>query len=189
MNKKVNLLLSVTIYLIMALFSGASQVLAQQEHGHKSPHGGEVRTMGDYHVEFLVVEGDDNEEFIVVYLLNKDLVPIPVGKNVEGVVYLTLSDKTKQTLKLVISAETIAVKHHDEEHEEEEHKDEEHEEKGEHNEEMEHGDEVVSYLRARLNLEGLNAFDAVVSIKIDQTRKNLRFKYAAEEHGDGENGH
>jgi len=81
---------------VLVLFTGRGQVWAQQEHGHESPHGGEVRTMGDNHVEFLVIEGKDNRGHIIIYLLDKNLKPVPVDK-VEGVVYLTLPDKSKHT--------------------------------------------------------------------------------------------
>ncbi len=190
MNERVNLILSISVYIIMAMFSGTSQVFAQQEHGHKSPHGGEVRTMGDYHVEFLVAEGHDEKDYIVVYLLNKDLEMIPVGKNVEGVVYLTFPDKTKQTVKLILTSEPFSDEHenHDEEHEDEA-KHDEHNDEAEDHKNREHENENISYLRAELDLGSIDNFKAVVSLKIDQTRKNLRFKYVAEEHDEGEHGH
>ena len=88
------------IFVGLAFFSG--NAAAQQEHAHESPHGGQVLTMGDYHVEFLVVEGKDDKGYIVVYLLDKNLKPVPVDK-VKGRVYLTLPDKSKQTLKLAVT--------------------------------------------------------------------------------------
>lgn len=184
MNKKVNLLLGASVYLIMAMFTGASQTFALQEHGHKSPHGGEVRTMGDNHVEFLVAEGHDGKDYIVVYLLNKDLETIPVGKNVEGVVYLTFPDKTKQTVKLILTSEPFSDEHgnHDEGHEDEE-KHDEHNDEAEDHKNGEHENENIPYLRAEIELGSIDNFKAVVSIKINQTRKNLRFNYTKEEHG------
>lgn len=189
MNKKVNLLLCVSVYLIMALFLGTSQSFALQEHGHKSPHDGEVRTMGDYHIEFLVAEGHDEKDYIVIYLLNKDLETIPVGKNVEGVVYLTFPDKTKKTLKLIVTSEPLSDEHgnHDEGHEDEE-KHDEHDD-GSKVEDYKNGEneiENISYLRAEIDLGSIDNFKAVVSIKIDQTRKNLRFTYTKEEHGEAD---
>ena len=191
------------IFVSLALFSGK----AWAQHAHESPHGGQVRSMGDHHVEFLVVEGENNKGNIVVYLLDANLKPVSVDK-VEGVVYLTLPDKSKQTLKLAASTEELKSHHGEEaEHEEEMHKEgkgehhageEEHKKEGMHKEgegeqhagEGEHekgkiheGDkEKVSYFQAEVNLKGVDSFDAVVSLKIGDKRNNLRFKYVRAEH-------
>ena len=171
------------IFVSLALFSGK----AWAQHAHESPHGGQVRSMGDHHVEFLVVEGENNKGNIVVYLLDANLKPVSVDK-VEGVVYLTLPDKSKQTLKLAASTEELKSHHGEEaEHEEEMHKEGEgkqHAGEGEHEKGKIHeGDkEKVSYFQAEVNLKGVDSFDAVVSLKIGDKRNNLRFKYVRAEH-------
>ena len=157
----------------LVFFSGGDQVWAQQEHGHESPHGGEVRTMGDNHVEFLVIEGKDNKGQIIIYLLDKSLKPLPVDK-VEGVVYLTLPDRSKQTLKLVATTEMLKSGHDE---------DEDHAEGESHKEseiEGEHGGldpKDISHFQVEVNLNGVDTFDAVVSLKMGDKRNNLRFKY------------
>jgi hypothetical protein len=196
MKRTTALTVASLIFTGLAFFSGRGQTWAQ-EHGHEAPHGGEVRTMGDHHVEFLVIDGENNKGHIVVYLLNADLNPVAVDKNkIEGVVYLTLPDKSKRTLKLTVSTEEHGTPHtgeagHGEEGEHEmaeKHeagKEESHAEEGEHAKEKMHaGDKAgVAHLVAEVNLKGVDAFDAVVSLKMDKKRKNLRFKYARGEHG------
>ena len=162
---------------VLVFFSGRGQVSAQQEHGHEAPHGGQVRTMGDNHVEFLVIEGMDNKAHIIIYLLDKSLKPVPVDK-VEGVVYLTLPDKSKQTLKLVATTEMLKSGHDEEDHEDEEN----HEES---EMEDEHGgsdSKDISHFQVEVNLSGFDTFDAVVSLKMGEKRNNLRFKDVRVEH-------
>jgi len=160
------------IFAGLAFFSG--NATAQQEHGHESPHGGQVLTMGDHHVEFLVVAGENDKGIISVYLLDGNLNTVPVDK-VEGLVYLTLPDKSKLTLELAATTE-MQISEHDEEAE--------HIEEAEHdNEEMHAEDkEKVSHFQAEVNMKGVDAFDAVVSLKMGEKRNNLRFKYVRGDH-------
>jgi hypothetical protein len=164
----------------LVFFSSRGQVWAQEAHGHESPHGGEVRTMGDNHVEFLVVEENDDKGFIVVYLLDKNQKPVPVD-GVDAVVYLTLPDKSKQTLKPVVTTEMLKSDHD----EEEEHEKKEMHNEGKEEEGKEHGmaEKDVSHFQAPVDLKGIDTFDAVVSLKKGKMRKNLRFKYVRSEHG------
>lgn len=155
---------------VLVFFTGIGQLWAQQEHTHESRHGGEIRTMGEYHVEFLVVEGENDIGYIVVYLLDKNQKPVSVNE-MEGVAYLTLPDKSKQTLKLVATPEMLKSDHHDEE--------EEHVKVGMHRE----GIEDVSHFQAKVNLRGVDTFNAVLSLKMGGMRNNLRFKYVRGIHG------
>lgn len=169
---------------VLVFFSAGNQVWAQEEHAHESPHGGEIRTMGDYHVEFLVVEGENDKSYIVVYLLDKNQKPVPVD-GAEGVVYVTLPDKSKKTLKLAISTDMIISDHHDEEGEHEEDAGQEHHGEGDEHEKAEgheDGKEDVSHFQAEVNLKGIATFNAVVSLKIGDKRNNLRFKYVRGDH-------
>ncbi|MFV1975349.1 MAG: hypothetical protein ACC651_06340 [Candidatus Scalindua sp.] len=168
------------IIAVLVFLSGGDQVWAQQEHAHESPHGGEVHPMGNHHVEFLVVEGANNKGDIVIYLLDANLNPVSVDKNkMEGIVYLTLPDKSKRTLKLIATTEILASSHQDEG---EEHKE------GETHEE---GKEDVPHFQAEVDLKGIDTFDAVVSLRIGEKRNNLRFKYVRgeQEHQEGEEHH
>jgi len=159
------------IIAVLVFFSGGGLVWAQQEHAHESPHGGEVLSMGNHHVEFLVIEGENDKGDIVIYLLDANLNPVSIDKNkIVGVVYLTLPDKSKQTLKLIATTEIHAASHDGE--------GEEHNE-GEMHEE---GKEDVPHFQAEVNLKGIDAFDAVVSLKMGEKRNNLRFKYVRGEH-------
>jgi len=176
------------IFVGLAFFSGNAS--AQQGHAHESPHGGQVLTMGDHHVEFLVVEGEHDKDFIIVYLLDKNLAPVSVDK-VEGLVYLTLPDKSKQTLELTATTEIHRAKHDEEaEHDkEEEHVDEkEHVDETQHEHEglvekmLEEEKEKVLYFMAEVNLKDIDTFDAVVSLKMGEKRNNLRFKYVRDGH-------
>ncbi len=73
--------------LIVGLAMGLhiESVLAQEEHAHESPHGGQVRTLGDYHVEFVVEENGE----IAVYLSDKNQRPLSV-KDMRGVINLKM---------------------------------------------------------------------------------------------------
>lgn len=159
------------LIVVLSVFSVSGQAWAQEDHIHDSPHGGEVRTMGDHHVEFLVVEGKEDKGSIVIFLLDDDFNPAPVDK-VEGVVYLTLPDKTKQTLTLAATMEMPKGDHHEE---------------GEHEEGEMHQD--VAHLQAEVNLKGVDAFDAVVSLTRGGKRTNLRYRYVKEEHEHDEGDH
>lgn len=180
MKQTTVLTISSFIIAVLVFFSGGDRVWAQQEHAHESPHGGEVLPMGNHHVEFLVVEKGNDKGDIFVYLLDANLNPVSVNKNkIVGVVYLTLPDKSKRTLKLIATTEIHASSNHD--------KGEDHEE-GEMHEE---GKEDVPHFQAEVNLKGIDAFDAVVSLKIEEKRNNLRFKYVRSEqkHQEGEEHH
>ncbi|MBI1924185.1 hypothetical protein HYR99_08025 [Candidatus Poribacteria bacterium] len=73
--------------LIVGLAMGLhiESALAQEGHGHESPHGGQVRTLGDYHVEFVVEENGE----IAVYLSDKNQRPLSV-KDARGVINLKM---------------------------------------------------------------------------------------------------
>ena len=152
------------LIVVLSFFYGSGQAWAQQDHSHESPHGGEVRVMGDYHVEFLVVEGEDDKGYVVVFLLDGDLNAVPVDE-LQGVVYVTVPDAARQTLTLAATTEMPEEGHHEE---------------AEHEEEATHQD--VSHLQAEVDLEGADTFDAVVSLTLAGERTNLRYNYVRGEH-------
>ena len=85
---------SLFIYLSPDGFCDHTSHLGIAGHAHESPHAGEVRTVGDNHVDFLVIGGKENKGYIIVYLLHKNLKPVPVDR-FEGVVYsLCLPNRT-----------------------------------------------------------------------------------------------
>lgn len=64
------------------------------EHAHRAPHGGQVRTVGDYHYEFVV-----QPERLIVYLLDDGMKPLsPAGKRGRAIVQVP--GKGKQDVQL-----------------------------------------------------------------------------------------
>ena len=163
---------------VLAFFAVGGHVWAQQEHGHESPHGGEVRAMGDYHVEFLVIHGEDSRGNIIIYLLDKALRPVPVDK-FSGVIFLTLPDKSKQSYKLTATTEMLKSDHE----EGEDHSIEEHHEQSE--KEDDHGgssQKDIPHFQVEVDLTDVDSFNAVVSLKLGNKFNNLRFKYIRAHH-------
>lgn len=62
------------------------------------PHKGELRGVGDYHLEFLVKDQKDGEK-VAIYLYDMDMKPLSV-EDKEGLLYLRFPDNVKKTLKL-----------------------------------------------------------------------------------------
>ena len=56
---------------------------------------------------------------------------------------------------------------------------------------LEEGKEDVLHFMAEVDLKGIDAFDAVVSLKMGEKRNNLRFKYvrAEQDHHEGAEHH
>lgn len=81
-----------------------SEASEAEEHAHESPHGGQVKTMGNYHVEFLV----EKDGKIKVYLLDKNTKPLS-AEGVEGVVSLSPASGTgigkKKTVQLKLASD------------------------------------------------------------------------------------
>lgn len=81
---------------LAATWLGAAPVPAsQQEHAHKSPHGGHVVTVKQYHYE-LVADGANGFK---VYLMDQQMKALPL-KGVTGKAVLQLDSK-KQSLALM----------------------------------------------------------------------------------------
>jgi len=66
-----------------------------EDHSHSSPHGGVVKTAGNYHIE--MVKGEGSVSF---YLLDDEENAIP-NKDIKGTVILQFDDQTTATEKLV----------------------------------------------------------------------------------------
>lgn len=82
------------IKVIFFLFLGANYAYAQ-DHAHKAPHGGMVKTAGEYHIEMVMSEGK-----MVFYLLDKNEKTLS-NKEIVGTVTLQYEDKTSSTEKLM----------------------------------------------------------------------------------------
>lgn len=72
----------------------SARTFAQKDHAHASPHGGVVKTAGDYHIE-MVMAGDK----ISFYVLDANEKTLS-NKGVTGNVVLQFEDKTTSTEKL-----------------------------------------------------------------------------------------
>lgn len=68
----------------------------EESHGHKGPHGGEVRTVGQHHVE-VAVHAEDG--MFMVYVLDAKLKTLPVAGKGRAVVQI--AGKPKQTIALI----------------------------------------------------------------------------------------
>ncbi|MBI2067122.1 MAG: hypothetical protein HYT77_03835 [Deltaproteobacteria bacterium] len=82
------------VAIMVAMVFMAGSVATAQEHAHKSPHGGQVITVGSYHYEMLVKPGEIN-----LYVLDGKLATLPL-KGMEGRLLLQLPDKTKKEVTL-----------------------------------------------------------------------------------------
>ncbi len=83
-----------TIAVLVAVFFMTGFMAMAQEHAHKSPHGGQVITVGSYHYEFLVNPGE-----IDIYVLDGKENVLP-PKGMEGTLLIQLPDKTKKNVTL-----------------------------------------------------------------------------------------
>jgi len=120
------------------------------------PHKGEVRGVGDYHLEFLVKGDKKDGKKVVVYLYDMDMKPLS-AEDKEGVLYFRFPGNVKRTLKLDPFVEK----------------------------EKALGSGSDSHFEAEIDLEKANSFKAVVSLKIGKKRHNLRFSYSEEAQGRG----
>ncbi|MEE9238085.1 MAG: hypothetical protein V3U58_00830 [Thermodesulfobacteriota bacterium] len=68
-----------------------------KEEEEKGPNGGQVLVFGNNHLEFTA---DHESGEIVLFLLDENLVVIPVPESYSGIVYLTIEDGSKKTLTL-----------------------------------------------------------------------------------------
>jgi len=91
MTHNAKALFFVTFIVSLAMGLHLESALAQEEHGHESPHGGQVQTLGDYHVEFVVEEDGEIE----IYLSDKNSKPLSV-KNVQGFINLKIGSSYKK---------------------------------------------------------------------------------------------
>lgn len=91
MTRNAKALFFVTLIVSLAMGLHLESVPAQEEHGHESPHGGQVQTLGDYHVEFVVEEDGEIE----IYLSDKNSKPLSV-KNVQGFINLKIGSSYKK---------------------------------------------------------------------------------------------
>lgn len=92
---------SFTLYIIALLAVCGYAWAAEEEHPHETPHGGQVKTMGNYHVEFLIQQDGK----VKVYLLDNNVKPLP-AEGVEGVVYLRpASGGGMKTVQLRLAAD------------------------------------------------------------------------------------
>lgn len=94
---------SVVIVSAFAILAVASTVLASDKgrHAHKSPHGGEVQTVGKYHLEGLVKDGK-----LVVYLLDGEENPLPAPAEAKATV---LMGKMKHDLVLKLDGDCVSA--------------------------------------------------------------------------------
>lgn len=76
---------------------GADENSDVEKEEEKGPHGGAVIVSGDNHLEFTV---DHASGEIVFFLLDKELMAIPMPESYSGVVYLTMADGSKKTFDL-----------------------------------------------------------------------------------------
>ena len=67
----------------------------RQDHQHTSPHGGQMVTVGRYHLEMVVKD----HQTVQVYLYDDDLQPVALP-NPEATLYLRLSGNKNHTLTL-----------------------------------------------------------------------------------------
>lgn len=78
--------------LVIGLHGGDGFAAEEGGHDHgATPHGGQVRELGEYHVEFVVEEHGK----IAVYLLDGNLKPL-TAKNAEGFITLKVGEKYKK---------------------------------------------------------------------------------------------
>jgi len=73
-------------------------LLAQEKHGHEAPHGGIVTTVGNYHLEMVVV---DTSKAVQIYLLDSKEKTMPTN-GITGNVTFLFPDKTKEKVDLMV---------------------------------------------------------------------------------------
>ncbi len=89
-------LIGAVVTTLAVTFAGSA---AAQEHAHGSPHGGQVRTVGKYHLEAVV-----KDSMLQVYLLDDKEKSLPPPK--EGRAVLQMG-KAKHELKLAASGDML----------------------------------------------------------------------------------
>lgn len=82
------------------MVAGTTASFAQEKgHSHGSPHGGIVKTAGDYHVEMVMAKGK-----ATFYLLD-DKEKSMTNKGITGTVLFQFADKTTATVPLTASGD------------------------------------------------------------------------------------
>lgn len=89
--------------MVMRFHIEISLAEGEHSHAHPAPHGGQVRELGDYHVEFVVSEHGQ----ITVYLSDHDQTPLTV-KDVQGAINLKVDSGFKR-LNLKPNADATAL--------------------------------------------------------------------------------
>ncbi len=96
--KKVTLIFSV-------LFIAASTLFAQEGHKHGSPHGGEVKTAGGFHME-AVIKGS----ILTIYLLDGNEKPMTISGATASALIQTADGKTSTVILRANGKESFAFK-------------------------------------------------------------------------------
>ena len=108
--------LKTILMLVAMLIAGTSISFAQHNHEHphthKAPHGGIVKTAGDYHIE-MVVDIQKKEDQVTFYLLDEKEKTI-ANKDITGTAMFLFDDKTTVTETLVAKGDdhfTVQLKY------------------------------------------------------------------------------
>ncbi len=91
-----------TLYAMIAVLWTAPPALSQEEHGHKSPHGGLVVTAGNYHYEMVV-----EHQAVHIYLLDKKEQTLPIS-GVTGSAILQIPGRGTKTVTLSPSGDHLS---------------------------------------------------------------------------------